>query len=365
MEARLRPRDVDAASRAIAQSTPDVEALALTVLSRQGESQLLFAGKEFVRARAEEHGVSPDSEIGGERVVAILERGPSSPKEFALVCALAVKGLRAHVDDGERMKRFVRHADWLTFSTPYAPYEFVDALLGDDARAVWEALAGDMPEGSPRDAAVRALHEAVLREHASDLLAPSETSETVQTEGELVRPPATGTGGVVRLVSGWALLQWVVRTLAWAVGVRRRGTLSFVGGGVRLTRETRMLGRVARQGTETFTLPAIASAGRSTRFPTTHLLVGAVSLAIGVLVGGLFLFDGIRSGETVLLLIGAGLVLAGGGLDLALSVLVPGSKGEITLNLAVLPKRRVHLRGMSEEDAEAFLRELRFRKDGR
>lgn len=359
---RITPRDVESAVSRTEDADPATCALVLDVLTKQAEGRVLFAGKDFVEARAAEHGVDTDTKVGDAALLALLEQGPAEAREYAMLCALAVRGLRAHLDDDARVERFVGHADWLTLSTPYAPYPFVEPILGDDADVVWSQLNGEADSSDPRDAAFAALHRALrpAGAAASDSVSDSEAPAMV-IEGRMGRIAPSGWRGVLRLISGWALLQWIGRFLAWCVGVRRTATLKLVSGGVRFEHAMTLLGRPARSGHETFTLAAVASSGRSERFPRAHLLVGAITFAIGVLLGGLVLFEGIRSGETVLLLIGAGLILGGGALDLALSTYLPGREGVVSIDLSVLPKRRVQVSHVPEESAEAFLRELRER----
>jgi hypothetical protein len=128
-----------------------------------------------------------------------------------------------------------------------------------------------------------------------------------------------------------------------------------VDGGVKLDHQVEMFGRPVREGTRTMTLSAIAHAGRTTRFPAIHLLVGAVALALGVVVGGTAFVEGLRSGETILLLAGAGLVLLGGGLDLGLTVLWPARQGRVSVDVSTRPGRSAVLSGVDEDAANAFL----------
>ncbi len=355
-EPRIAERDIEAASRATAGASPQMCALALDILSRQGEAQLLFAGKDYVRTRAKEHAVAEDAQIAGMDLLAVLERGPSTAKEHAVVAALAVRGLRAHLDDEDRLARFVRHADWLTFATPYAIYAFVEPILGDEAQAVWRQVAQAPVPPGPRGAAIAALRRAVL----PGAFAPDDEtgSSDLRLSGRLGTIPPGGLRGALRLLSGWALLQWLGRLLAWTVGARREGELAIDRGALRFAGRTTLLGRVVRERVERFSPAALASAGRTTRYPALPLLAGALAFALGVLAGAVFLFEGLWSGETVLLVVGAGLVLAGAGLDLALAVLTPASRHQVSVEVALLPRRRIRLVGVDEERTVVFLEAL-------
>ncbi len=363
-EAQIRSRDIERAAAAVKDVEPSVAALVLDVLSKQAEAKLLFAGKELASKRAAEHGVANDAEVDGLRIADLLGSGPQSAREHALVCALAVKGLEAHLDEPERLSRFVRHADWLTLSTAYAPYAFVAKVLeSEHAAKVWASLqSSEVRSHGAKEAAMEALHRAVLTEAGVTPLRANRGAEaSVGIQGHVGRAPSGGARGIVRLVSGWAALTWLARALMWVVGVRRRATLKLVNGGVRFERTTHVLGRVSKKSAETFTLAAVASAGRTTRFPALHTLLGALALAIGIIVGGVLVVDGIRSGETVLLLLAAGFIVLGGGLDLALHVLVPAKSGTVSVGLDALPKRSIRVTRVDERAAETFLQELALR----
>lgn len=355
---RISSRDVESAVSRTEKADPATCALVLDVLSKQAEGRVLFAGKDFVEARAKEHGVDADTKVGDAALLPLLEQGPAETREYAMLCALAVRGLRPHLDDDARLARFVDHADWLTLSTPYSPYPFVEPILGDDADAIWSRLNGEADPEDPKSAAFAALHRA-LRPDSSAPAAPEATqTDEVVVEGRVGRVTPTGWRALVRLVSGWALLQWIGRFLIWCLGVRRNATLKLVAGGVRFEHAMTLLGKPARRGHETFTLAAVASSGRSERFPQAHLLVGAITFALGVLLGGIVLFEGLRSGETVLLAIAAALILGGAVFDLALTTWLPGRARVVSLDLSVLPKRRLRVTHVPEKAADAFLAEL-------
>lgn len=358
-------KDVKQAVAAAKDAPAALCALALDVLSRQGESRLLFAGREFVDARAKEHAVDDASgKLGAVDVLALLREGPTDGRGFATLAALAVRGLDAHTKDSARLARFVKHADWLELSTPYAPYAFVSELV-HDVDAVWRAVkdASKTLGDSPRDVAIAALHDATLAR--AGVKADQTQSVELSVEGELRSPPPGGFLGVMRLVSGIALLQWLARGIGFVFGLRRRGVLSFQGGGLRLRKRVTVLGRVIRERDESFTLAAVASAARCARHPALAMLVGACAFAASLVAGGVFLVEGVRSGETFLLIFGGAIVLVGGALDLGLGVLWPAKNARRAIELAVLPKRRFGLSGVDEASAERFVEELERRLPSR
>ncbi len=377
---------------------PRVAALVYDVISRQSQGRTLFAGKRFVEARALEHGLSSAAaELPSGNILAMLERGPSTPRERSLVAAFAVSGLGdalGHAADPVSvLERFVEHAGWLEVATPYIVFPFVDALLAPGRAAMlWESVGDAILRDAAHSPSARARNVARLSalvasasptaksararvvDEATDPVvaamaavfegrdvAPEHLSAI---EGRLGRAPTGGFRGFLRLLSGWALLQWLGRLLGFALGVRRDARVELGQEALEVHRRVRLLGRTVRESRDIHTFEAVAGAGRMARHPSVHLLVGALGLALGILLGGLYAFEGIRTGETVLLLAGAGLILGGAGLDLLLAVLVPAKAREVALDIRLLPRGTLRLTRVPEEDADRFLDALAARLEG-
>jgi hypothetical protein len=81
------------------------------------------------------------------------------------------------------------------------------------------------------------------------------------------------------------------------------------------------------------------------------------------LVGGLWVAEGVRTGETYLLMAGGALIVGGALLDLLLGVLPFGRRGRVALRLHA-DSARVALVGAEEARVDAFLRELERRLVG-
>jgi hypothetical protein len=398
----VRSSEVERAVEAVRQleARAPVAALAYDVLSRQAEGRTFYAGKKLARTRAEEHGVDRDmAETGVGNLLAILERGAESPLERALVAALAVSGLGDALKEGgdaeQRVWRFVRHADWLEVCTDYTVHAFVDPLLDEAAAAsVWRELAqavvdeaagrdGERPEVRARNAArlsalaasrseaarraLRRVVESTALDEATRLLASTLAGDGAG-EGAVVPATVTGRLGrtprrrpleVLRWASGWAIVSWLLRGLAFVLGLRRTAELRLEGGELEVRTSVSLLGRTVREGSERWRLDALEGAGREVRYPALHLLVGAVALSVGVLFGGLVLFDGVRSGELILVMIAAAALLGGAALDLALDVLLPGRRGRVAVEVAARARRPLRLTRVPLEQADAFLRALR------
>lgn len=378
--------------------------LAFDVLSRQAEGQALVTGRKFVRSRAKQHRVRQEhakTEFGN--LVTFLERGPESPRQHGLIAAFAVSGFGDRFEQSseeqgrELLDRFVRHADWLEVATRYAVYPFVDSLLpAHVAKGVWERLGDQVLQEEGQDASRRGYNAARLtalgraspqadeaRRRVLEQLedgptrtfaramfdqGQQESSQTPEPEpefdsamtlsGRMGRAPRVSLTHVLRLVTGLALLQWLLRGLGKVVGFSRELELELIPSGVRVQRRTRLLGRLVRESRETHAWAAVAGAERRVRYPALPYLVGLLAFSVGALMGGLFAFDALRTGETVLLLIAAGLVLGGAGLDLALSVLWPARSGSVAFELRLLPKRGLGMIGVPFPQADRFLEEL-------
>jgi hypothetical protein len=403
----IRQAQVDAAIAAVRAKPEEgrraLAALAYAVLSRQAEGRTVYAGQKLVRSRAEQHGVDVDgASTQAGNLLAVLERGAETPLERALVAAFSMAGLADALaaDEGDearrqRVFRLVRHADWLEVSTGYRVYPFVDALLEEaHAALVWRELAqaavdeaagrdGELPRVRARNAArasalaasgAASAQEAlrsVVRSSALDevtrLLASALAGDGAddpalanpRMAGRLGRTPRASALEVLRWVSGWALLAWLVRTLGFVLGVRREAEVRLGRKGIEVRTRVSLLGRTIREREETWRLEAVETAGRQVRYPALHLLVGALALSVGILFGGLVLFDGARSGELVLLGMAAVLVLGGAGLDLALDVLVPAQRGTVAVELRARAQRPLQLTHVPLDEADVFLRALR------
>jgi hypothetical protein len=157
------------------------------------------------------------------------------------------------------------------------------------------------------------------------------------------------------LVSGVALFQWLSRLLMAAVGLRSEGAITLTSAGdLRVQRTTRLLGKVIRERDELVPRAALERVGRHARYPALTLLVGALALASGVVIGGLVLVDGARSGDTFLLLVGAVAVLAGGLCDLLASAFAAGRRGRVSVFVQA-PRQRVCVSGVEDGEAERLL----------
>lgn len=388
------------AAEARAHSDKDkLGALALDVLSRQAEARVLFAGRDFVDKRATEHEVTRESAATAHgNLRTILERGPETDTERTLVAAFAILGLDARyakATEEERLvlvDRFARQVDWLEAATPYAVWQLVDRVASETvARAFWDEVAQSIVDDTGergraasmrgRNAARIAALSASSSEAAKAALekigasridavtrgmlaafgggTPSAPPGSARVAGTMRTPRSRGLLRVLSLVTGYALIGWALRGILRLAGVRREAELALAGTDLEVRERRFAFGRQVRERSDRVALTAVLAAGREVRYPSLHLYIGAIALATGVLVGGTWVFEGARSGELVLLSIGAGLLLGGALLDLVLDILVPAQRGRVSLEVSMLRGRVLRVDGIALEDADRFLEAIR------
>jgi hypothetical protein len=384
------------------QAGPRLEALAFDVVSRQAEGRLLFAGKEYVERRAEEHGVkADDAKTSAGNPFAVLSRGAETEGERTLVSALAARGFSrafsAEAEDGRGalVSRFVRHLDFLELCTPLSILPLLGICLSPEALgAVHREIAqrvvddgsgerGKSPQNRAKNAArlaalaasdtesARSAMASVLATRGLDpalsayaaALAPGTlpAGTTAPLLGLLERRRRSSTARALMLVTGLALVGWALKGLLALIGARREVDLRITPGGLELEERTRAFGRVLRQTRSAFTFAGLQSVMREVRYPRLHLYAGAIALAIGVLSGGTWIFDGIRGGDFVLASVGAGVMLAGAVLDLVLDVVVPAHQGRVVVEVTAERGRRIRVGGLALAEADAFVIALRQR----
>jgi hypothetical protein len=380
-------------------------ALCLDVLGRQAEGRTIFVGRDFVRKRAEAHGVT--REAAGTslcNVVDLLERGAENERERGLLCALAVLGLEDAVaaagDTGapEVVARAVRHATWLELATDFAWLEALAShaegrsaeLLADElaqrlldggvgagrrardahpgqaraTAALWVGAlaASSSPRAARRLAELRAhaVLEPTTRALVGALASPEPAgSDTTSLEGPAEPPARTGPRAVLAWVTGWALLTALARGASALLGRSGWVKVSLRGRELVVSEDAGLLGRKTLQRETALPLSALLSATRESRLAVWPLYAGALGLAVGILVGGYQLFDGLRSGELVLVSVGAGLLLAGVLCDAGAALIAGRARPVVEL---LLPRgRAVRLRAPSITAADAFLEALRAR----
>ena len=373
-------------------------ALGYDVLSRQAEGRGLFAGEKFAQQRAEAHAVvRADADTALGNVLTLIERGPETPSEHALLAALFVRGFGAALGREpekrpERRARFAEHCEWLELRTPYRVLPLVERLLAPEAvAAVYGQLAdrvlftrakvGDAQSRSLQAGRIALLAQsngetarealerissgaqdpfvALLAAHALGRAGGPVALGGVPTlRGPLGRAQRSVLGSVVRAFTGLTLATLCVRVLLRIAGLRREVELSLRGPAVSVQRRTWWFGRELRSEAQVRNIGLLRSARRSARFAGLHATLGTAGFALGVLLAGKLALDAAATGDAVLWLAAAGLALAGSLLDVLVSVVLPGRRGSVTLEVDLGRGARGRVSGIALQDADAFLAAL-------
>jgi hypothetical protein len=378
---------------------------AYDVLTSWADGRAMFSAQRFLEERAKRHGVNRDNsatELGN--VHTMLERGVRGSGEFALISAFAAAGFEAVFTSavvGERAglaDQFVGQLDWLEAATDFRVTPLAPRLLGEAARrALFDALGRAVLRedfaGEPVDVAVRARNAArlttlaqarsesarnvlrSLRHEAKDsatralagaLLADAEQGAGGAEQGlrvsGIMRPPSRSLPiALLRWLSGFALLQAAHRFLCFLLALRRELDLELRGESLQVRSRTLLMGRTLRTTEACYEVWRVTGAFRRARFALLRSVVGVLSLSLGVLIGGYFVFDGARGGAPLLLLVGAAVVAMGSSIDLALNILLPARHARVDVQVDLRGARSLRLGRVEQADADRLLQALSLR----
>jgi len=370
-------------------------ALCYDVLGRQAEGRQMFSGKKFVSGRAKAHGLqrpAADTLLGN--VLVMIERGPESAMQWALLSALFVHGFgRAVRDRPEERKalcaRLAEHCDFFELESPYRVLGLIDRMLEPELAAEVQTAVAELvlrddgasdPQlrarnagriaalGGAGTAAARAAL-ARIETQAKDPYSRALAAVALERTPRMPEPSCRVRGRVGRMQSGpvlsllsWlsgvALLRWLLSLVFGAVGYWRDAEVELCGDAIRVRKNARLLGRIVRTSEQIHPVERLRFARRASRYPALHLVLGALCFAVGLLLGGVFAFDAARVGDGTLWLIAALLLGSGAGLDLAFEVLLPGRRGRVAIELDLERKERLRIVGVELAEADAILQAL-------
>jgi len=400
----LVPPTADELRRALADVRAHPErtgvcAFALETLSSQAEGRSLLALGKLSEKRAEQHGVTRDNaQTDHGNLLAIVEQSPQNGSELALVAAYALAGLNtvlAGLDAtqrAERLDRFVEHVAWLELATTYRVWMLAEELLETSVLAVFHERTAQAvlrtddardddafrrARAALRIAALSVSHKASARE-ALIAISSGARDQFVRGAADLGRgdlptsappmdPRIVGRTSayprgpfitVVRIVSGWALLRWLLRVLGWTLGVRRPMWIEVDASVVTVQRRITFLGKTVRERREVVRVSDVTGARRYARFQSLQLVSGMTALGLGVIVGTVIAADALRVADYRLLTVGAAIASIGAGLDLLFEVIVPGRARAVTLDVMMRGRQPVRISGVSLIQADGFLRAL-------
>jgi hypothetical protein len=312
----------------------------------------------------------------------MLDGGAQDPDSRAIVSAMLAVGIvHCPQDLGDAQSLTVAQLVWLTTHTPCHPFGALDTLIDerratDLYRTVAEIAVGSLrPSGFGRPEALTA---AVLLVQSTTEAATRATGDAARAaadplvrlvleqrgqlgaglHGELTPAPR---GVAITLLLAVTLLLVVVhvaRLVArFALGYKRPALVRLTPEGLSISWRTELLGRSLRERSTLLPTAALARITREVRYARAGLYAGLGALVLGTFVGVSLLVDGLRvpGGSGPLLLLAALCLLAGVGLDFALSSLSDTVRG--SCRLVVVPRRgrALCLRSLSPRATDALL----------
>ncbi len=182
------------------------------------------------------------------------------------------------------------------------------------------------------------------------------TDQNMVIEGRAAGKLAPGPLRVFLAITGLSLLIGLGKIFGrYVLGWKRQGRLTIDDERVRFEETTRFAGRETHNAKEHFGRPEVVSARLETRYPYMPTLIGLVGLGAGVIVGLLWLLDGIQGEFTPWILAGVGVLLAGVVLDLLMTAVASSLPGQTTVVLHLPEKRVVRLVGCDPSRAEEIV----------
>ena len=369
---------------------PKVAAWVFDVLCRQADDRQLGSSPKVIEERAQAHDIDTEpmaTELANVRR-ALIE-GPDSPKEAHQISALAMTGfgdrLQYTFDRTGVLRRFIEQADWFEVASPYGWYRLVDSALSEqEATDVWAELgdrtikgarptsdsrainaarltalaASDNEEAAlQRERIARESHDPVLRAIA-EACGPEQRASLrgpLLVDGPFDRVVVGGWRGVLRWISGWALLQGLLKLLRFVLRSEKHLSIELGEQTLRLSEQRNIFGRPYSEKEHVYPLSSIFAVGRTTRFGALYALFGTLCFGVGALLGSFRIFEGVKTGETVLLAIGAALAVGGALIDLGLWALSSRGGQRVSVYLEVPRRKRWVVSNLSVYDADIFV----------
>jgi len=184
----------------------------------------------------------------------------------------------------------------------------------------------------------------------------------VKLEGERVRAPRGLVATLLVTLSGWLLLEAVVRLFARAaLGYRRPASVALDEKGIVISDETHLLGRTLSERRTVVPTANLSQIERETRYARLGLFAGLLALSAGTYVGVGLMTDGVRvpGGSPSLLGLGALFVALGVLVDYGLSLLERTVQGTCRLVVERRSGAALCISGLAPESVDALLTDLR------
>ena len=320
-----------------------------------------------------------DTSLGN--LAEVLERGPSSSSEHALLAALLAASLADEAAPAP--DQVVADLVWLDTHASGGALDWLDPALAERAAPLWEsvadlasasngargagraeALVAAAALGSSRSSDARRLSAQASGKTtdpaiASLLGAPAELPAGERgLEGEISPRPY---GPLATAILAATLILFVLRGLRligrFAFGYQTPATLELGARGLELSFRTELLGRVLRQGKTLVPLGNLARVTREVRYARTGMYIGLFALVLGTYLGmGLFV-DGVRvpGGSPPLLGLAFTLMALGLLLDYALTSLSDSARGHCRILVVPLKGRKLCIGRLDPAAADRML----------
>lgn len=162
---------------------------------------------------------------------------------------------------------------------------------------------------------------------------------------------------VIRVVTGYALVHWLTRTLGYIVGWRYRTHFELASHSLAIRQQLSWLGRTIHDRASIVPLGSVQDIEREIRYPLVHTLTGLMVAAVAVVLASVLASYGGRVQDWSLVGLGAGVALLGALLDLALDVWVPADRGTVTVYVRTRG-RVLGVRNVRIQDADRFIMEF-------
>lgn len=153
-------------------------------------------------------------------------------------------------------------------------------------------------------------------------------------------------------------MRWIAAIVGDVLDYRRSIDIVQRGDVVESTWKVHLLGRAVAQGTQIWPTSSLLSARLHRRFNALPIIFGLLCLSIGVIGGGVWMYDGILSGDAWVVLSGSAFLGLGAGIDVALSLGWPPRTGRVQVDLTFADRRSLHIGEVTFEQAEGFLKGL-------
>jgi len=390
-----------AAARAHAHAAKVAE-VAASVAAKLADGRARHADTKVIEETAQTVGLDrADAQTEYGNVLSILERGAEDPAERSIVSAFVAAGVvRAIEADPSVAKKWAERLAWLGAHAGFDPLAALpEGVEPSVVRPLHRAVAelarqidlGKVPEAHRAEliVATAALADAVdgpdadpevaqmVSRLAADLGDPVASrlitaraadapATVVQTgpaaaalHGKLSPVPRSPLLTIIFALCGWLLIRGLAILIGdHVLGLKRDARVELAPSGVELRAKVALLGRELRDIHAVFPNDGLSSVARDVRYPSLPVYVGLLALLIGTYAGVSFLSWGVQAASPRLLGYGLLALIAGIVLDLALTSLLPGLRGETRLVIVPTKGRTVCVGRLDLQATDRLLADL-------